>query len=408
LTWEEITVGDPEWTSSQGILYSTPGNSVIVAGTQNLAFPGVLREEKPLGDNVITIADAATDGFRTGLKIKGDTSQATGIVLSLDNTKVTTTPGGGLFVNGENISIDPSTYFEIPSSPINVLAPPYTSTQIPGSEVDPGRLYFARVKYGTTNAAAATSDFSPWSSFEAASFFNIEPGAFIFGGGYAGQVLVDGIVYNLIAWPGRSGALYDRKQLSTSFTNFPITKSSWVYGGDATFDNATPDYPWFDFICNDSTGPNAGTVDKTNSIKTGTSGYNDWYMPSFYEAQNIYYFLKPNDTFNQLTGITVFVGPLPTETFNSATGFSPIAQPPYDPNTPWTRTGVPFQTSAADWQAGGQYALDSSNYYWTVSNRSSWDADATTVPVFLYTNSQIIIQTITSSFYANFCRRQPA
>jgi len=409
LTWEEITIGDPEWTSSQQASYLPTSRAVAVAGTQNLAFPGVIFERKPLGDTLITIANAATDGFRTGLTIRGDTSLATGIVLSVDNTKITTTTGGGLFVNGENISIEPSTYFEIPSSPINVLAPPYTSTQIPGSEVDPGRLYFARVKYGTTNAAAATSDFSPWSSFEAASFFNIEAGTFIFGGGYAGQVLVDGIVYNLIAWPGRSGALYGRKKLSTSRTTFKITQSSWVYGGDATFNNATSDYPWFDFICNDPTGPNGGTVDLTNSIKTGTSGYNDWYMPSQYEAQNIYYFLKPKTQNNSTSTFTAFIGPLPTENFSVGYGFSPISQPPYDPNTSWTATGAPFQTAASDWQEGGQYALDTASYYWTVTDQGSWDGDATVVNIFYYLSGGArSISNIDFENYANFCRRQVA
>jgi hypothetical protein len=60
---------------------------------------------------------------------------------------------------------DPLKYTAITGSPLSVTAAPFTTVTLPQANLATGRTYYARVQYATTNAAAATSSFSGWSSF---------------------------------------------------------------------------------------------------------------------------------------------------------------------------------------------------------------------------------------------------
>ena len=78
------------------------------------------------------------------------------------------------------------------------------------------------------------------------------------------------------------------------------------------------------------------------------TGYSDWKMPTYYQMMIVYYFLKPTNTANRLTG-----GVRTPYKANA----NPYSVLPYAPNTLLTAS-VPAQTAAPNFRAGGSQALD--------------------------------------------------
>lgn len=77
-----------------------------------------------------------------------------------------------------------------------------------------------------------------------------------------------------------------------------------------------------------------------------TGGYTDWYLPSAYELEVMYYYLKPDTTPNWHPG---------------SNGASPYAVYPEPANTMYT-SSVPGKTSVAAFQAGGAQCFEPKNY----------------------------------------------
>ena len=101
---------------------------------------------------------------------------------------------------------------------------------------------------------------------------------------------------------------------------------------------------------------NASEVaDYVRSLTTG--GYSDWYCPSRYELEALYYYLKPSTNSN-----------------NTGSGPNPYAVSPEPINTYYT-AGAPAQTTAAIFQYGGAQQLEPragyANYpYWSSTEQN--------------------------------------
>jgi hypothetical protein len=116
----------------------------------------------------LTIAGANTDGFQVGFTIKGNTSNATGVILSINATTITYLPTSGTFVTGETISTDPASYSQILGSPFTVTTTPLTSLTVAKPPLAANTTYYARVRY-TSQATVVTSNWSGWQKFTTGS-----------------------------------------------------------------------------------------------------------------------------------------------------------------------------------------------------------------------------------------------
>lgn len=158
----------------------------------------------------LTIAGANTDGFVAGMTIKGNTSNATGIIISVNSTTIEYLPTSGTFVTGETISTDPASYTAVTGSPFNKTTGTLTSLSIARPPLESLTKYWVRAQYATTNATATTSAFGPWSDFT------------------TGQV-IPGNSATLLASVGGSGAVQwngSRYVLSGDVTNPGVTRYS--------------------------------------------------------------------------------------------------------------------------------------------------------------------------------------
>ena len=309
----------------------------------------------------------------TGLTIKGNTSSATGVILSVNATTIQYLPTSGTFVTGETISTDPASYAQITGSPFTVSSSPFTTLSIPKSALLVSTIYFARVKYATTNSLAATSSFSPWSSFTTSATFLPAIGQAYGGGYFAGQISTAGTGvadYNLIVAPVTSGSLNGQfggspaanviwKTSASGDTNPP--SQNQVYGATATTTFSSATYPMFNWAVSAPTGPNAGVYDATNVTGTGIGGFNDWYIPAKNELEILYYNLKPDTTTN-----------------NTGAGINPNAVPARASSY---TAAVPAQTTAdgtgvtANFRTGGSQTFFNS-WYWPSSEVSTNVIDA--------------------------------
>jgi hypothetical protein len=181
-----------------------------------------------------------------------------------------------------------------------------------------------------------------------------------YGGGYfAGQISTAGngvADYNLVVAPKTSGALNGQFggaslagiQWKTSNSGPDTNAQSEVYGATAMLANNSNLFPMFDWCKNNTSGPNAGNYDATNTAATGIGGYNDWYIPAKNELAVLYFFLKPDTTAN----------------FTSS-GSNPNSVAPYTPNTNYG-PGFPNVTSNALF-AGGAQAFPTARPYWSAT-----------------------------------------
>jgi len=336
-------MGNPAITDVYSVEYFE--GSVVVAGVADFSEPATVVEEAPIAGTTLVIANAASEGLKPGVTVQGSISGATGIVESVSDTEVRVSlTSTTVFSVGDTLSIPSGTYGTFPGSPFTKTSGTLTNQFLPIADLEAATSYYARVTYSTTNSLAATSHPSPWVQFSTGDILSIEPGTIIFGGGYAGQLNIGGTIYNLLACPDPDINGTSARAWSNAVLSMPTNAEDLNYGGNTTFNNANATFPWFDYICNDPNGPNAGQVDLTNSVGSGINGYNDWYMAALYEALSVYYFLKPSIVNNQLS-----------ETNNVTGGRNPISVAPYNPDTAWTLTN-PAQTNSVDWKEGGQYA----------------------------------------------------
>lgn len=122
----------------------------------------------PAGSTTLTIAGCQTDGFLVDDSVT-DGGAATGTITSVNNTTVIVSPSDTDWGIGDSIIRAASSYTAVTGSPFTVSASPFTSLSIAKPPLEANTKYWARVQYATTNASAATSSFSAWSSFTTGS-----------------------------------------------------------------------------------------------------------------------------------------------------------------------------------------------------------------------------------------------
>ena len=158
------------------------------------------------------------------------------------------------------------------------------------------------------------------------------------GGFYAGKFNINadgsGIpTHYLIVSPKATGEAYIPWSLTNTLYG-ARSSSDGQFNTNIIMSNSTPiDTPaaWFcGFTCNEN---------------GGLGGYTDWYMPSAYELDTIYYFLKPSTTAN----------------FNHPVGSNPCAVYPQPINTNYT-AGDPAQTTAASFRTTGDQFFITADY----------------------------------------------
>ena len=184
---------------------------------------------------------------------------------------------------------DPTKYTAVTGSP-------YTGTNqagladpevlVPQADLSVSSTYYARVQYATTNASAATSNFSNWSSFATASSFLPDIGTAMSGGYFGGQINDGGIIYNLIVADLTNGGQDSTKAWKSSASADTVPSAAFwqneAYGFPATqagYFTGAGTYPAFGFA----------------RTYVG-NGYKDWYIPAKNELEVLFYFLRPNVT----------------------------------------------------------------------------------------------------------------
>ncbi len=306
------------------------------------------------------------------MAIKGSSSGATGVITAINGTSVTIT---------QTSATDFTTSDKLEGNGTATTGSPYTGTNqagavppevlVPQADLAVSSTYYARVQYATTNASAATSNFSAWSSFATAASFVPAPGTAMGGGYFAGQILVfagqdDGTnplvdtVYNLIVAPIRgdntgpniAGTLYGQygggaasSLLYYSNNTDGLTGiKNTVYGKPATdayaADATTPAFNW---CASSATGPNGGG---------GIGGFTDWYVPAKNELEIVYFNLKPDATSN-----------------DTSSGINPNAIPA---RASAYTSGNPAQTTSTLFQSGGNEAFSTTAIgYWSSTGFNS-------------------------------------
>ena len=302
-----------------------------------------------------------------GAQMFGGTAlQATGTVKTADpstNTIVIENSNGYWVADGTRKVKTISSTTSAPGAPdtnppdaskytsVSPSAEALTTATLNGSNLNPNKFYYSRVKYADNGAVV--SDFSNYNEFGTSSAFTYSLGQPLSGGYFGGQIEISGVLYNLIIAPVTSGSL------NGQFGGVSAATSAWVsqnapmptfaadnlYYGKTVTDafGSNPDYPILHFAASDINGPNAGQT----SGGTGIGGFNDWYIPSLYEAEILYYNLKPATTLNY-----------------AQSGGNPYSVPSRA-NQLYTSI-VSGQTPLVDWQADGPLALPPS--MWTSSS----------------------------------------
>lgn len=170
------------------------------------------------------------------------------------------------------------------------------------------------------------------------------PGQPFAGGYYAGRINISGSVYCLIVSPKAQG----------QHDLIPFSSDNSVPNGVLSpFDGLANT----NYICSLSGSHEAAYFCKNLNI----SGYTDWYMPSQYEMEVMYYFLKPSLDLNYANG---------------SNGANPYAISPEPVNTAYTTT-VPPRTYSTSFMSGGVEAIT-----YPILNNSFWSSTALSAPGF--------------------------
>ncbi len=154
-----------------------------------------------------------------------------------------------------------------------------------------------------------------------------------YGGGYfAGQLNLNGVVYNLV--------------VSDRSVGLAINKRWGVVGVDTgyvSYDNGAPSSAALAAL-----GSSYEAAVFCENLNTG--GFTDWYYPSKNEMGIIYYFLKPSTGAN-----------------NTSTGANANAVSPQPISTNYT-SGNPAQTTATAFRTGGAQTITGENgFVWTTT-----------------------------------------
>jgi len=152
------------------------------------------------------------------------------------------------------------------------------------------------------------------------------------GGFYAGRILIDNVVYALIAAPKAEGEK-DASEWIAKYKDVPGAKS------------------YFDGLANTKAMAEAKSklAIWTQALRIG--GHDDWYLPAQDELEIIYRNLKP------------------TTEQNSQYHRSGINLSSFDPTYPYT-PDLPAQTLAEAFQAGGEQAFEA-DWYWSSTQLAS-------------------------------------
>jgi len=193
------------------------------------------------------------------------------------------------------------------------------------------------------------------------------------GGYYAGQIAYPTGVYNLVISPKATG---QASSISWS-TGGVITGATSLYDGAANTLNLANQFAY--------TYPSADFC-----VALSIGGYTDWYLPSYYELEIMYYYLKPDATLNYTT--------IPT-------GINPYAVSPQPNNTAYTTT-VPPQTNVSIFRTGGSEAfVAGSTFYWTSTESTNFYA---AIKNFSGGSSGNLLKGTTANVYTRAIRRVPA
>jgi hypothetical protein len=336
-------------TSYVGIVLGT-GNNILVGSPATRWW--LLQDI--VGNVILNIVDADKDGFAIGDSVVSDPAGAGPVnILDITPTTVTVRQSTGWLGNGtQRLALDPASYNALPGSPFTVNAAPFTQVFVPGSSFNIGEKYYTRVQYATTNPTAATSQFSAWSKFTTGLSFDLKVGTPIWGGYYGGQINDGGTIYNLIVAPVSEGGLEGQSdstlQWATS-SSANLGTSSLTDGRVATsfYSSSGASYPAINWCTNVSNGPNAGIYDTLNATGTGIGGYNDWYIPAYYELEIFYRAFKPTEKSNDLSS-----------------GKNPYALPD---ETPTYSKYFPRETEVDDFEQGDEEAFSTAYPTWTAS-----------------------------------------
>jgi hypothetical protein len=148
-TWTPITTGVT--ASFRDVAYSTLDGSLILTSSS-----GIYK----YAANFLTVSGIAANGFAVGMKIKGNTSGATGYISAISSTGITLSGITGTFVAGETVSADPTSIVSVTCDTTNKTS--YTIAKPPLAALT---LYYARVRYNSNDAVPVLSAWSGWSGF---------------------------------------------------------------------------------------------------------------------------------------------------------------------------------------------------------------------------------------------------
>lgn len=283
----------------------------------------------------------------TAITGQGPSTTATSNTVTLTGTNaptyITYTAGSPNTLSSLQVSINSGAYVSVPTSGTSVSAPPGATLTFQGDTGSSlSTAYTVSVRLGTVS--------NTWSVTTAAT---LDPGTPYAGGFYAGQINLGGPKYNLVVAPVSEGSLQGEVSgilWATGASNDTVADNTF-YGSPATTTYANAQHPAFDWAINDVNGPNAGAYDATNTAGTGIGGYNDWYIPSQYEAMILYYYFKPTSALNDF-----------------GTGTNPYAVAPnISPFTPFD----PALTTATGFEPGDPNAFSASNYLTATQSGSS-------------------------------------
>ena len=164
-----------------------------------------------------------------------------------------------------------------------------------------------------------------------------------FGGGYyAGKISTSGngvATHYLVVAPKATGEVLGKTWNSGAITNLTSL-----------------------IDCPGNTADLAAAGSQAALFCTGLSigGFTDWYLPSFYELEVLYFFLKPSS---------------PSNSNSAADGSNPYSVLPYPPNTVYTndRYGalLPTQTTAVAFQGANAEAFHALTHYLSSSESSN-------------------------------------
>jgi len=195
-----------------------------------------------------------------------------------------------------------------------------------------------------------------------------------YGGGYWAGVFNG---YNLVVAPKATG-------YTSGVYGMTNGAPSPLYGNSSFTDGVSNTNTLYNGTNGTGYAPNIATWCKGINNSGGINGYTDWYIPSPFELQMMYYWLKP-DTGNNQTNI-------PSDGYYSVAqeyyygngqyyaqplygpGYNPFAGAGYSvPSTGWTATGFPTQTPTAAFQSGGSEAFDTT--MWTSKEDSIYSGN---------------------------------